>query len=75
MDINVPADLQVILRDFTKSVLRDMPTDADLLVYSKDYFVEKAHQVRMESYKLPPSTSKPFNELSAVLQQQIEYEP
>jgi hypothetical protein len=70
MEINVPADLQVCLRDFTKAVLRDMPDD--VLAYSKDYFVEKAQQIRMESYKLPASTSKPFNELSAVLQQQIE---
>ena len=69
-EINVPTDLQVVLREFTKSVLRDMPTD--MLAYSKDYFVERAHEKRMESYQLPGSTSKPFNELSAVLQQQIE---
>lgn len=69
-EINVPTDLQVVLREFTKSVLRDMPTD--VLAYSKDYFVERAHEKRMESYQLPGSTSKPFNELSAVLQQQIE---
>ena len=68
--INVPQELQVCLREFSKAVLRDMP--ADVLAYSKDYFVEKAQQVRMDSYKLPPSTSKPFNELSHVLQQQIE---
>jgi len=70
MEINVPPELQVCLRDFTKSVLRDMPTD--VLRYSKEYFVEKAQQARMEGYKLPPSASKPFGELAPALQQQIE---
>jgi len=69
-EINVPPELQVCLREFTKAVLRDMPTD--VLSYSKEYFVEKAQQVRMEGYKLPPSTSKPFGELAPALQQQIE---
>ena len=59
-----------MLREFTKAVLRDMPED--VLAYSKDYFVEKAAAKRMESYSLPASTSKPFGELSPVLQQQIE---
>ena len=68
--INVPAELQTCLREFTKSVLRDGPTD--VLAYSKDYFVEKAQQRRMETYKLPQSTSKPFQELGPALQQQIE---
>ena len=68
--INVPAELQVCLREFTKAVLRDTPED--VLAYAKDYFVEKAQQIRMESYKLPASTSKPFQELSPALQQQIE---
>ena len=70
MQINVPAELQVCLREFTKSVLRDTPED--VLLYSKDYFTEKAQQNRMASYKLPPSTSKPFGELSPQVQMQIE---
>ena len=68
--INVPPELQTVLREFTKSVLRDSPED--VLTYSKDYFVEKAAAVRMASYKLPPSTSKPFLDLAPHLQQQIE---
>ena len=47
MQINVPAELQVCLREFTKSVLRDTPED--VLLYSKDYFTEKAQQNRMAS--------------------------
>ena len=70
MEIRVMPDLQPVLREFTKAVLRDMPTD--VLAYSKEYFVEKAAELRMESYQLPPSTSKPFQELSGELQQQIE---
>ena len=70
MQINVPAELRVCLREFTKSVLRDTPED--VLLYSKDYFTEKAQQNRMASYKLPPSTSKPFGELSPQVQMQIE---
>ena len=69
-EIKVPGELQQVLREFTKAVLRDMPED--VLAYSKDYFVEKAAAKRMESYSLPASTSKPFGELSPVLQQQIE---
>ena len=69
-EIKVPAELQVCLREFTKAVLRDMPEN--VLEYSKDYFVEKAQQIRMDSYKLPASTSKPFQELAPALQQQIE---
>uniref|UniRef100_A0A7S2G8B0 EF-hand domain-containing protein n=2 Tax=Haptolina brevifila TaxID=156173 RepID=A0A7S2G8B0_9EUKA len=68
--INVMPDLQPVLREFTKAVLRDMPSD--VLSYSKEWFVEKAASLRMESYQLPPSTSKPFNELSGELQGQIE---
>ena len=51
-------------------MLRD--TFEDVLLYSKDYFTEKAQQNRMASYKLPPSTSKPFGELSPQVQMQIE---
>ena len=69
-EIKVPAELQVCLREFTKAVLRDMPED--VLAYSRDYFVDKAQQIRMDSYKLPASTSKPFQELTPALQQQIE---
>lgn len=68
--INVMPDLQPVLREFTKAVLRDMPEN--VLAYSKEFFVEKAAALRMESYQLPPSTSKPFKELSGELQQQIE---
>ena len=70
MEINIPNDLQTVLREFTKSTLRDRPEN--MLLYARDYFNEKASQLRMESYKLPPSTSKPFNELSRQQQQQIE---
>ena len=69
--ITCPPELQNCLRDYTKSVLRDKPTSVDLLQYSKDWFVEKAHQKRMEGYKLPPSTSKPFGELSPAVQLQF----
>ena len=44
----------------------------DLLQFSKDFFVEKAQQVRMSSYKLPASTSRPFGELPKNVQQQVE---
>jgi hypothetical protein len=68
--IHVPADLQHVLRDFTKAVLRDMPHD--VLAYSKDYFVEKAAEQRMDAYSLPPSKSKAFGELSGEMQMQVE---
>ena len=68
--IRVPNELQPCLREFTKAVLRDMPED--VLLYSRDYFVEKAAQARMASYSLPASTSKPFSELALQVQQQIE---
>jgi len=70
MQINVPAELQHVLRDFTKAMLRDTPDD--ILMYSRDYFNEKASQNRMAKYKLPPSSSKPFQELPAHMKQQIE---
>lgn len=69
--IAVPPELQNCLREYTKAVLRDKPESADLLLYSKDFFTEKAQQIRMQSYSLPPSTSKPFSELSMQVQQQI----
>lgn len=68
--INVMPDLQPVLREFTKAVLRDMPTD--VIAYSKDYFVEKAAALRMESYTLPPSESPVFKQLSGDLQEQVE---
>ena len=68
--IHVPADLQRVLRDFTKAVLRDMPADG--LAYSKDYFVERAAEQRMDAYSLPPSNSKPFAELNGEMQMQVE---
>ena len=70
--VEVPPALQSCLREYTKAVLRDKPQSADLLLFSKDFFVEKAQSVRMQSYKLPPSTSKPFSELSLQTKQQIE---
>ena len=45
MDIRVPEELQPILRDFTKAVLRDRPDD--VLEYSKAYFVSKWEEQRM----------------------------
>lgn len=69
-EISIPNDLQPVLREFTKAVLRDMPED--VLLYSRDYFVEKAAQTRIASYQLPASTSRPFAELAPQLQQQIE---
>eukprot|EP00966_Prymnesium_polylepis_P159249 3680477-Prymnesium_polylepis.2 len=45
MEIQVPLELQVVLREFTKSVLRERP--GDVLEFSRDYFVEKAAQYRM----------------------------
>ena len=57
--IRVPEELQPILRDFTKAVLRDRPDD--VLEYSKAYFVSKWTEQRMASYILPPSTSEQFN--------------
>jgi hypothetical protein len=69
-EIQVPLELQLVLREFTKSVLREGPED--VLTYSRDYFVEKAAQLRISSYTLPPSTSKAFNGLDIELQEQIE---
>ena len=45
MDIQVPLELQVVLREFTKTVLRERPED--VLEFSREYFVEKAAQSRM----------------------------
>ena len=45
MEIQVPLELQVVLREFTKTVLRERPSD--VLEFSRDYFVEKAAQYRM----------------------------
>ena len=67
----MPPALQTCLREYTKAVLRDKADSANLLQYSKDYFCMKAQEIRMDSYKLPPSTSKPFNELNPDLQGQI----
>ena len=43
--IRVPEELQPILRDFAKAVLRDRPDD--VLEYSKAYFVSKWEEQRM----------------------------
>ena len=45
MDIRVPEELQPILRDFTKAVLRDRPDD--VLQYSRQYFIGKWSEERM----------------------------
>ena len=71
-NIPVAPELQACLRDFAKAVIRDTPDSASLLQYSKDYFIEKAAAIRMQSYELPASTSKPFAELAPAAQQQIE---
>jgi len=68
--INVMPELQVALREFTKAVLRDSPED--VMEYSRDYFMEKFQARRMQSYQLPASTSKPFQELSGEHKKQIE---
>ena len=68
--IMIPPDLQLVLRDFTKSVLRDKPDD--LLVFCRDYFCQKAEEARCNSYKLPPSESQAFKQLSKRTQQDIE---
>mmetsp|Transcript_6185 Transcript_6185/g.14889 ORF Transcript_6185/g.14889 Transcript_6185/m.14889 type:complete len:144 (+) Transcript_6185:82-513(+) len=61
MDIRVPEELQPILRDFTKAVLRDRPDD--VLEYSKAYFVSKWEEQRMASYILEPSESEQYNSM------------
>ena len=45
MDIRVPEELQPILRDFTKAVLRDRPDD--VLQYSRQYFIARWTEERM----------------------------
>ena len=69
-EINVPTQLQGVLREFTKSVLRDMPDD--ILAYSKDYFVDKAAEQRMSAYSLEPSTSKVYMALPIAQQEEVE---
>lgn len=68
--IPVPPELQQVLREFTKAVLRDMPQD--VLAYSKDYFNEKVQEQRMGAYALPPSTSKAFAQLPGEMQMNVE---
>ena len=65
--IRVPEELQPILRDFTKAVLRDRPDD--VLEYSKAYFVSKWEEQRMgespwrtlrpQHARTPPPTAAP----------------
>ena len=60
--IRVPEELQPILRDFTKAVLRDRPDD--VLEYSKAYFVSKWEEQRMgerpwRTPRLPHSRTPP----------------
>merc|ERR1712039_1154580 len=68
--ITVSPKLQQILREYTKAVLRDRPTD--VLTYSHQYFVEKCDTMRMEAYALPPSDSEVFLSLPVEYQLQIE---
>ena len=52
--------------------MADGRKEKSIISSTQDATVEKAAAKRMESYSLPASTSKPFGELSPVLQQQIE---
>jgi len=69
-EIRIPEELQPILRDFTKAVLRDGPED--VLAYSREYFVNKWSEERMANYTLEPSTSSAFAELAEPLQRAAE---
>lgn len=69
-EINVPTELQPVLRDYTKAVLRNFPED--VIEFSRQYFLAKSSEHRMNSYTLPPSTSKTFSELEADDQAGIE---
>ncbi|KAL1528733.1 hypothetical protein AB1Y20_010066 [Prymnesium parvum] len=69
-EIPVPLELQVVLREFTKTVLREKPKD--VLEFSRNYFVEKCTQTRMASYRLPASESATFHELSDEVKRQVE---
>ena len=59
----MPEELQPILRDFTKAVLRDRPDD--VLQYSRQYFIGKWSEERMgerHTHLLPklPQTPQPL---------------
>jgi len=69
-NIAVSPELQMVMREYTKAVLRDRP--ADILIYSRQYFKERADAVRFEGYKLPPSTSDVFQRLAGDHQVAIE---
>jgi len=68
--ISIPPELQPVLRDFTKAVMKEQPTN--LLHFARDYFVEQATEERVASYALPPSESQVFMELSKGMQTEIE---
>jgi len=68
--IVVTPNLQNILRDYTKAVLRDRPTD--VLTYSRNYFSDMVDSSRMGVYVLPPSDSSVFQTLPMQTQIQIE---
>ena len=71
--IVVPAELQTVLREYTKEVLKGRPAElSELLLFSRDFFHEKAVESRLKNYKLPPSTSKPFQDLAKPQQLNIE---
>ena len=59
MDIRVPEELQPILRDFTKAVLRERPDD--VLQFSRDYFVSKWSEQRMSARAHAHCTSAPLH--------------
>ena len=51
MEIRVPEELQPILRDYTKAVIRERPED--VLQFSRDYFVALWTEQRMGEYSRP----------------------
>ena len=53
--IHLLPELQPVLLQWSKAVLRDRPED--VLTYSRDYFAEQATQRRMAGYVLPASES------------------
>ena len=68
--IHLLPELQPVLLQWSKAVLRDRPED--VLTYSRDYFAEQATQRRMAGYVLPASESKPYGELSQENQERVE---
>uniref|UniRef100_A0A7S4EUS6 EF-hand domain-containing protein n=1 Tax=Chrysotila carterae TaxID=13221 RepID=A0A7S4EUS6_CHRCT len=67
--IVVSPELQQVLREYTKAVMRDRPED--VLSYSRDWFIEKTHEQRIGEYELPESNSDKYNALSGELKRKI----